>query len=342
LGAFLFAASHTFYTAFWGRVLIGLGMASILMSSLKIFTLWFPSKQFATLMGILISVGTLGNILATSPLAYFTSEIGWRMIFGLTGGICLLLAAVAFWVLGRGKEKQEEPIPSVPVASPVGIFQSLRIVLGSLTFWQGSMAAFFRYGTFISLQGLWLGPYLINIKGYSPLKTGNILIFLALGVITGGPISGHLSDRAFLSRRDTVLWGLGAYTLCLLPLIGLWKIESPLGYALLFFAMGFFNTFGIGIYPHLKDLFPTTISGTVMTLINFFTMTGAALLMPAIGKIIESFRRVDQSYPAEAFHLSFWICFVGMVGSLLFYAFSKQKSFDDDRPEDIRGSRGLG
>ncbi len=198
-GAFLFSPSHTFYTAFWGRILIGLGMASILMSSLKTFTLWFPSKQFATLMGTLISVGTLGNILAASPLAYFTSTIGWRVIFSLTGGICLLLAAVAFRVLGRGKEKQGDMIPSTTLEPPIGVFQSLRIVLRSLVFWQGSMAAFFRYGTFVSLQGLWLGPYLINIKGYSSVKTGNILIFLALGVITGGPISGHLSDRAFLS-----------------------------------------------------------------------------------------------------------------------------------------------
>jgi MFS family permease len=325
LGAFLFSTSHTFYTAFWGRILIGLGMASILMSSLKIFTLWFPSKQFATLMGTLISVGTLGNILAASPLAYFTSTIGWRVIFSLTGGICLLLAAVAFRVLGRGKEKQEDMIPSTTLEPPIGVFQSLRIVLRSLVFWQGSMAAFFRYGTFVSLQGLWLGPYLINIKGYSSVKTGNILIFLALGVIMGGPISGHLSDRAFLSRRDTVVWGLGAYTLCLLPLIGLWKIESPLGYALLFFAMGFLNTFGIGIYPHLKGLFPIAISGTVMTLINFFTMAGAALFMPIMGKIIESFPKVDHSYPAEAYHLSFLICFLGMVVSLIFYAFSRRE-----------------
>ncbi len=105
--------------------------------------------------------------------------------------------------------------------------------------------------------------------------------------------------------------------MCLLPLIGLWKIESPLGYALLFFAMGFLNTLGIGIYPHLKGLFPIAISGTVMTLINFFTMAGAALFMPIMGKIIESFPKIDHSYPIEAYHLSFFICFVGMVVSLI-------------------------
>jgi predicted MFS family arabinose efflux permease len=67
-------------------------MASILMGSLKVFTLQFPPEKFATLMGTLISVGTLGSILAASPLAYFTSTIGWRTTFIIAGGITAVLA----------------------------------------------------------------------------------------------------------------------------------------------------------------------------------------------------------------------------------------------------------
>jgi len=47
--------------------------------------------------------------------------------------------------------------------------------------------------------------------------------------------------------------------------------------------------------------------------------------MPALGKIIQSFPRIGNSYPAEAYHLSFFICFVGMAGSLVFYALSKKE-----------------
>jgi divalent metal cation (Fe/Co/Zn/Cd) transporter len=54
-------------------------------------------------------------------------------------------------------------------------------------------------------------------------------------------------------------------------------------------------------------------------------MAGAAIFMPALGKIIESFPRIANSYPAEAYHLSFFICFVGMVLSLIFYAFSRKE-----------------
>ena len=326
LGAFLFAISHSFYTAFWGRILIGLGMGAILMSSLKIFTLRFSPKQFATLMGTFVSIGSLGSVLAASPLAYSTSNIGWRLSFAIAGGISVILAYLTYWILGREKGKRNGGADLSASPSPtLGVFQSLRIVLGTFAFWQGSAVAFFRYGTFIALQGLWLGPYLMNIKGYSPLMAGNILIFMSLGGIVGGPISGLFSDRFCPFRKVVVLAGLGLYAFCLLPLTGIIKTENPYGYAVLFFFIGFFNTFGMGIYSHIKELFPLTIAGTVMTWINFFNMAGVAIFMPLLGKIIESFQLPDHSYPPEAYHFSFLICFLSMVASLLYYSFSRRE-----------------
>jgi hypothetical protein len=52
-------------------------------------------------------------------------------------------------------------------------------------------------------------------------------------------------------------------------------------------------------------------------------MAGAATFMPALGKVIQAFRLPDHSYPAEAYHLSFFICFFCMTLSLIFYAFSR-------------------
>ena len=186
-------------------------------------------------------------------------------------------------------------------------------------------AAFFRYGTFVGLQGLWLGPYLMDIKEYSPIRTGNLLVLLALGTIVGGPVAGQLSDRVFHSRKSVALWGLTLYGLSLFPLIGVLKIDSPFWYGLILFLIGFFASFGILIYTHAKELFPIAISGTVMAGVNFFTMAGGAVFMPALGKIIESFPRVHHAYPPEAYHLSFRICFLGMMMSLIFYAFSKKE-----------------
>ena len=326
LGAFLFAFGETFTAALWGRIMIGVGMACVLMGTMKIFILKFPPEKFATIVGIFVSIGTLGSIFATSPLAYLTSAIGWRTTFILAGGITALLAFFVFWVLGGEKEKDERLISPSSSQPKIGILQSIRLVLGSLAFWQIGAIAFFRYGTFIGLQGLWLGPYLIDIKGYSPVQTGNVLILLAIGTIVGGPIAGRLSDRTFHSGKGVALWGMSLYSLSLFPLVGILKIQSPFWYGLIFFLIGFFGGFGMVIYSHAKELFPITISGTVMTSVNFFTMAGAAVFMPLLGKIIESFPKINQAYPAEAYHLSFLICFLGMAASLIFYAFSKSKN----------------
>jgi hypothetical protein len=57
--------------------------------------------------------------------------------------------------------------------------------------------------------------------------------------------------------------------------------------------------------------------------INFFSMAGAATLMPLLGKVIQVFTPPDRANSPEAFHLAFLVCFLGMTGSILFYAFSK-------------------
>ena len=328
-GAFLFAIAGSFTTAFVGRVLIGLGMASVLMGSMKVFILQFPLEKFATLSGILLSVGTLGNILATSPLAYLASTAGWRASFVIFGGITLVFSLLGFWILVDKKERNGTGPDRLSSEEAIGILQSMKMVLASLSFWQIGLLGFFRYGTFVGLQGLWLGPFLIHTRGYTPVQAGNVLILFAIGTIVGGPLSGRLSDHVFHSRKGVTFWGLCLYCMSLIPLTGILKIESPLWFGFLFFWIGFFGSFGLLVFSHAKDLFPVAISGTAITFVNFFTMAGGAIFMPALGRVIESFPRTGDSYPAEAYHLSFLICVLGMMVSRIFYAFSKSERLGD-------------
>ncbi len=327
LGAFVFASGNSLPAVLIGRSLIGVGMASALMGSMKVFLLRFPPEKFVTLIGLLQAVGTFGNIFAASPLAFLASAVGWRMTFVIAGAVTAFFALLIFLALreetGEGSRLSSSSQPEIRIS------QSFRMILGSLAFWQIGAAAFFRYGTFVSLQGLWLGPYLMDIRGHSPVQAGNLIILLAVGIIVGGPIAGWLSDRTFHSRKRVALGGLSLYCLSLLPLAGVVKPPSPFWFGLIFFFIGFFCSFGMVIYAHAKELFPVAISGTVMTAVNFFTMAGPAFLMPALGKIIGSFHREGPSYPAEAYHLSFLVCFFAMAISLAFYAFSRKERRGD-------------
>ena len=111
-GAFLFAFAETFTAALFGRILIGVGMSSVLMGSFKIFVLRFPPERFSTLVGILSAVGTFGNIIAASPLAFLASTIGWRMTFLFVGGMTTVFAFLVFWVLGDEENEKASLSPN--------------------------------------------------------------------------------------------------------------------------------------------------------------------------------------------------------------------------------------
>ncbi len=322
LGALLFASGGSFITAFFGRILIGMGMACMLMGAMKVFILNFSPDRFATLVGFYYSIGTVGNVLSGSPLAYLASNFGWRRSFYFAGGITILLGFLVYWALG-GEKKKESHIASSEQA--IGLLSSVRLVLGSLAFWQIAVVTFFRHGTFISLQGLWLGPYLIDIKGYSPVQAGNMLVIMAIGIIVGSPVGGRLSDRTLKSPKAVSMAGFGLFLITLFLLIWVSKTRNPYWYGSLLFSMGFSAALAMMLFTHAKELFPLTISATVLAGVNFFSMAGGALVMTALGKVIEYFPRTNHTYPAEAYHFAFLICFLVMAASTIFYAFSPSK-----------------
>jgi len=67
-GALIFAWADGLTMLVVGRVLLGVGMACNLMGSMKLLTLWFSPLHFAILSALIVSIGTAGNMAATSPL----------------------------------------------------------------------------------------------------------------------------------------------------------------------------------------------------------------------------------------------------------------------------------
>jgi MFS family permease len=77
-GAALFAAAGSLEALAVARLLIGIGMAGNLMGTFKLISLWFEPLRFATLSALVFSMGTVGNIFATSPLVLLAETVGWR------------------------------------------------------------------------------------------------------------------------------------------------------------------------------------------------------------------------------------------------------------------------
>src|SRR5215475_4836512 len=116
LGGIIFTAAPSWPILLTGRVLMGSGFGAMLIGSMVVISRWFPPDRFSTLTAVVLSVGLLGNLIATTPLAWASEISGWRAVFA-AAVLFTAIAAVAVWIVVRDapeghpflERKQEAP-----------------------------------------------------------------------------------------------------------------------------------------------------------------------------------------------------------------------------------------
>jgi sugar phosphate permease len=327
LGALVFSWADSLALGVTGRVLLGAGMACNLMGTFKLLTLWFSPRKFATLMGVVVAIGTVGNMVATTPLVVLVENIGWRAGFQLIAAVNLLLILVFYVVVC------DPPAHSVDNQDP-GSSLSLHDVFGNILFlfkqkdyWIISFSTLVRYGVLAAFQALWAGPFLMEVMGYSALTTGNLILLLNFGMILGAPCWGTLSDRLFRARKGLVIAGLISIALTIIILTVIPAGIHLAVLALLFFCFGFFNASGLLMYPHIKEMMPLEMAGVAMTGVNFFNMIGPAVFLQGLGSLMQALYP-DASRGPEAFNAAFILCSVCLVIATTLYFFTRENRLD--------------
>ena len=133
LGSLTFALAPSYDICLLGRGLMGLGMSCMYMGTLTIVANWYPPRQFATLTGIVSSLGNTGALTATLPLALLAGSLGWRGSFHVFAAVTFLLAVLA-WVIIRDRPPGAAVQPVLP-SEDFSLGKAFRAVLGTPTFW---------------------------------------------------------------------------------------------------------------------------------------------------------------------------------------------------------------
>jgi sugar phosphate permease len=189
-------------------------------------------------------------------------------------------------------------------------------------FWIISLGALLSYGVFAAFQTLWAGPFLIEVMGFTPLVSGNLILCFNLGFLIGPLVCGTLSDRIFRTRKWVVVWGHAGYAAVLAVLVVL-QVGTPVwALAFLFLCFGLFRGTGSLMYAHIKELMPIEMAGAAMGGINFFVMVGAAAFLHGLGLFMQGF------YPhaprgADAFSGAFILCAACVACVSLIYLFTR-------------------
>jgi sugar phosphate permease len=334
IGAVLFALSPTVSVAIFARVLVGLGVAVIFIPAMKIFAEWFFAKEFAMMTAILMVVGGLGWLSASTPLALLTLWVGWRMAFIIIGIGTLILAILSWFIIRDRPEDMGFPSITEMGASKsevvaeenrIGLLEGMRIVLGQRYFWPLAVWFFFTDGTLFGFGGLWGGPYMMEVYGLSKAETANILMMIAVGTIIGSPLLSFLSDRVLKGRKLVLMGSSIILVLIWIPLAFFVARLNTAVLALICFFIGVFSS-GIVViaFTATKELFPTAIAGTSTGTVNLFPFFGGAVFQPLMGAILDSVGRKEGLYPASAYGWAFFACFISTIIASVAILFMKE------------------
>jgi MFS family permease len=324
-GAIMFSLAQDLGMGLAGRLLLGVGMACNLMGPLKLLMEWFPPRTFATLSGLLYAIGTLGSIVAATPLVLLVEQFGWRLSFQAIIAVHLLLTLALFWVVqDRPAEKALNPPPSAGGLRPVSLFGNLGILMRSKDYWIISAGTFVRYGTHAALQTLWAGPLLMEVLRFSPLQAGNILLMMNIGLILGGPLWGAVSDRIFETPKWVIAGGLLMLALITSILRALPPGTSAFVAGATFLAFGIASASGMHVYAHIKALVPKDMAGAAMSGTNIFTMMGPAVFLQGLGIAMQGLYPEASRGPA-AFSTALLICVVCQAAIGVLYLFTRSK-----------------
>jgi sugar phosphate permease len=331
-GSFLLGLAPSPYWAIVGRVLVGLGVSTLFVSTLKTLAEWFHAREFATMTGILMAMGGVGSYTAAAPLALLSSRVGWRFSFVLVGLLTLLMASLV-WFLVRDKPSDIGlpcPAEHAPGNKPDdGLFRGMRTVLTDAAFWPIAVWFFFDCAVFFSFGGLWGGPWLMHVYGLDKAQAGQILSMLAAGMIVGSPLLSRVSNRVFRKRKPVLILASCATLLLTGFLAFATGTLTTASLYLICFGLGIFSS-SIAVigFTATKELFPVRKAGTATGLVNFFPFAGGAVFQPVLGWILENNGRVAGGFSVEGYHEAFLTLFICAAISLLASLFIRETMTD--------------
>ncbi len=325
IGSIVLGTAPSPAVAVVGRVLVGLGVSTLFVCTLKIFSAWYGLREFVVMFGLLMAMGGVGSLFAAAPMAAVSARFSWRFSFIVIGLVTAMLTLVS-WMIVRDRpehlgfalpaEQTDQDTQSIP------LFDGVVRVLRRPAFWPLALWFFCTYGIFASFAGLWGGPWLIQVYGITKSRAGFLLSWVAVGMIVGGPLVGYFSNRLFKGRKPLLILSSVFMVLLVLPLAFATDRLPFSSIALLCLGFGIFAGGAVIIgFTATKELFPVQIAGTAMGLINFFLFAGAAVLQPWLGAILESHGRVGEAFTIAgyraAFLVLFWSSLTAFVATLL-------------------------
>jgi len=326
VGATVFTLAPSWPILLTGRVLMGAGFGVMLIGSMVVISRWFLPDRFSTLSSMVLSIGLVGNLLATTPLGWATETIGWRSIFGVVVAFSLL-ATVAVWLIVRDAPPGHPFLARTP-EPPAEMLRGFAEVLRNPKLPFILVLNFCNYACTFTVQGLWGGPFLREVHGLSIIESGNVLlgavIAYQIGMLVFGPLDRILDTRKWIAVIGTLMVAAILGILALLERPPVWiAIAAMVG-------IGFLSASSTMIMTHGRGIFPDRLIGRGMATMNTSVMLGVACMQTLSGIILGAFTPLADGARTELAYRTLF----GFMCAILLVAVAIYGRAADVRPSD--------
>jgi predicted MFS family arabinose efflux permease len=193
-GTLVFAFSESLFGLTVGRLLIGIGVSACLMAAFTAYRRWFALEQQGQLASGMLVFGTVGALMTTVPVQLSLPYIGWRGIFIVMALMVLIgFIAIRFGLPTFDDHPHKNNAPLSDDHQPIG----LKHIFLNPFFLRMLPVGVVNHGGFLALQTLWIGPWMIDVLGYSSVESAQIL-FLFNGVM----LLGYAFNAWFIPRAN--------------------------------------------------------------------------------------------------------------------------------------------
>ncbi len=328
IGAVIFAAAPSATVLAIGRGITGLGCATAYIGALVLVSRWFPPRQFPFLASIVMSVGSAGGLIATTPLALVAEAVGWRGAFVGIAAITVMTAGV-IWLMVRDRPPGTPP-PTGSRETLVTAVRGVGTVLANRQLHFVLPLNAVSYASVATILGLWGAPYLKEVQGLGVVAAANVLMGMSImamaGTLAYGAMARFAPSLRWLACLGAGILSATCVVLALLPPGG------PATLYIMFGLAGFAGAYPVVLVTHVRSLFPQTMVGRGLTVANLFNFGGVGLMQVISGWIVGAFATVGGARPPEAYSAMFWFLAVLVGGAAIIYGRSREPSLEPPEP----------
>jgi MFS family permease len=316
VGALIFAKAHSTVGLVAGRALIGFGVSACLMAAFTAFVMWFPAQRLPLVNGLQMAAGGLGALVATVPVHALLKITDWRGLFLTLSLLTFGAAAAVFFIV---PEHRPEPGSHRWRDQLQGIGRVFR----NAGFWRIAPLTVMSQSTFLSIQGLWSGPWLRDVAGLDRTAAADVLLLIAASMVAGFILLGLIAARC--SRRGiepvaVAVSGMGLFMLVQGTIIIL-NQASPI--VMVWMLFGFFGSAGIISYSVLSRSFPKHMAGRANTALNLLVFVAAFAGQWGIGAVIGLWpTAADGGYAPAAYRTGFGMMLALQAAAMFWFAWA--------------------